>query len=111
MIALGDLTEGHGRAILAADGTARRRRIAQQAMDRGLSVRDTEALARASEPRQPPRRAAELPHSAVSDAATEAFGSVFDVPVKVRRSARGQVVVELRFDDESALDSALRRLG
>jgi ParB family chromosome partitioning protein len=111
MIASGDLSEGHGRAILSADGTAKRRRVAHEAVRRDLSVRATEALARAGGPSPESRSPREQRHSALTDAATEAFGTTFDVPVKVRQSARGQVVVELRFDDETALSSALRRLG
>ncbi|MDH3227182.1 MAG: ParB/RepB/Spo0J family partition protein [Thermoleophilia bacterium] len=111
MIASGDLSEGHGRAVLGAEGTARRRRVAQEAVERGLSVRATEALARPGAPSRPPRGTREQPPSEVTDAATEAFGTAFDVPVKVRQSARGPVVVELRFDDEFALNRALRRLS
>jgi ParB family chromosome partitioning protein len=110
MIATGALSEGHGRAVLIADGTARRRRVAQEAVARGLSVRATEALARSTEAPKKPSTAGKSAHSEVSDAATEAFGSAFDVPVKVRQTGRGRLVVELRFDDESALNSALRRL-
>jgi hypothetical protein len=43
-------------------------------------------------------------------ASLKAFGTAFDAPVRVRAAADGQVVVELRFPDEGALEAALRRL-
>jgi ParB family transcriptional regulator, chromosome partitioning protein len=109
MIADGRLTEGHGRAILMADGPARRRRVAQTAVDEALSVRATEDLARSEAAERPRRRPRPAP-TPLGDAALEAFGAAFDAPVRVRAAARGQVVVELRFADEAALAAALERL-
>ena len=109
MIADGTLSEGHGRAILMADGPARRARVAEQVVSRGLSVRATEALARSEgAPRQARRRPAPSP---LADRALEAFGAAFDAPVRVRPAKDGQVVVELRFADEDALSAALGRFG
>lgn len=108
MIAAGLLSEGHGRAILMADGRARRLRVAEAAIADGLTVRATEDLARGgSEGRARRRRP---PVGAVGDAALEAFGTAFDAPVRVRAGSRGQMVVELRFADEAALEAALRVL-
>lgn len=109
MLADGRLTEGHGRAILMADGAARRTRVAQRAAAEGLSVRATEALARRSAAEAPASRA-DRP-SVLGDRALEAFGVAFDAPVRVRSAARGQMVVELRFADEDALRRALERLS
>ncbi|HMO01047.1 MAG TPA: ParB/RepB/Spo0J family partition protein [Miltoncostaeaceae bacterium] len=109
MVADGTLSEGHGRAILMADGPARRMRVAEQAVARGLSVRATEALARSEAAPRPVRR--RPPPSPVADRALEAFGAAFDTPVRVRPAKDGQVVVELRFADEAALSDALARVG
>ena len=46
MLESGQLSEGHGRAVLQARDHNTRRRVARDARDRGLSVRQTEALAR-----------------------------------------------------------------
>lgn len=108
MLARGEISEGHGRAILMADGPARRTRLAERVAADGLSVRATEALARAAAPDRPAPAAAEP--SPLGDAALEAFGEAFDTPVRVRSTARGQLVVELRFADETALRRALDRL-
>lgn len=110
MIAEGRLTEGHGRAILMADGPARRARVAERAAADGLSVRATEALARAqAAPEERGRRRA-APPPPLADAATWAFGTAFDAPVRVRAGSGAQVVVELRFPDEQSLQAALARL-
>ena len=47
MIARGELTEGHAKAVLAAPGQAERRRLAKRVVTEGLSVRATERAARA----------------------------------------------------------------
>ncbi len=109
-VAGGALSEGHARAILMADGPARRGRLAERVMAEGLSVRRTEELARADAAPAPSPRGAPAP-TAVGDAALEAFGTAFDAPVRVRTARGGQVVVELRFADEEALSAALSRLS
>lgn len=108
MISRGELTEGHGRAILMADGPARRTRLAQEVVARGLSVRAAEALARQAAPVRGPRR--RVASSPLGDAALEAFGTAFDAPVRVRPARGGGTLVELRFADEAALSAALDRL-
>jgi ParB family transcriptional regulator, chromosome partitioning protein len=108
MIAAGLLSEGHGRAILMADGRARRLRVAEAAVADGLTVRATEDLARGGVEGRARRRRG--PVGAVGDAALEAFGTAFDAPVRVRAASGGQMVVELRFADEAALEAALRVL-
>jgi ParB family chromosome partitioning protein len=110
LIVSGMLTEGHGRAILGADGAGAQRRIARVAVDQGLSVRATEALVKSGATARSPRAQSTAP-TPVDDRATEAFGRLFDVPVRVRQAARGRRVVELRFDDESALADALEKLS
>jgi ParB family chromosome partitioning protein len=110
MISDGTLTEGHGKAILAADGSAARRRLAQLAVSEGLSVREVERRAAEQQPRS--RRSRRIT-PAWGDEAIEVFGQALDAPARVRSGPRGSAVVELRFADEEALRaalSALRRL-
>ncbi len=108
LVASGALTEGHGRAILMADGARTRRRLAERVVAEGLNVRQTERAAKGADsaaPGPPP------PPSAVQDDALERFGHAFDAAVTVKARANGRVVVELRFDDEAALAAAMERLG
>lgn len=105
----GALSEGHGRAILMADGARARRLLAERAVAGGWSVREVERRARQALTRPaPPAPAAPTD---LADTALDAFTAAFDTPVRVRPRARGGVVVELRFADEDALRAALERLG
>jgi ParB family chromosome partitioning protein len=110
MVDRGELSEGHGRAILMADGARARRRLAERVVAGGLSVRETERLARAAGTARP-ATGATRPPPPVADDALDAFSAAFDTPVRVRSAARGALVVELRFADEAALRAALDRLG
>ena len=73
MLEAGELSEGHGRAVLQAPDHNARRRIAREARERSLSVRQTEALARGTAAERPARRRKARLHSADAiDAAREA---------------------------------------
>jgi ParB family chromosome partitioning protein len=110
-VASGVLTEGHGRAILMADGPARRTRVAERAVAEGLSVRATEELARRQSGAAQAARAAAAEPTPLGDADLEAFGAAFGAPVRVRTGRRGEVTVEIRFADEDGLLDALARLS
>ena len=107
----GDLSEGHGKALLAAAGNDVRRRLARDAARGGWSVRETEERVRlAGQPKTPPRRAADDPDAQaalrdVADALEEAIGH------EVTTRAKGEgIVAELRFDDVRDAHSLARRL-
>lgn len=112
MIDRGRLSEGHGRAILMAEGAKERRRLAARAADEAWSVRELERRAREGAPRAPsaPAHRDAQPDDAAHDAAVDAFAAAFDVPVRVRRTRAG-VTVELRFADDDAVAAAAARLG
>ena len=110
MLADGRLSEGHGRAVLMADGARRRREVARAAVEQGLSVRTTEALARAASDAPSAGGRARRPAPGIADEAMDAFAGAFEAPVRVRVAARGAVVVEIIFDDEAAVVRALDRL-
>ena len=65
LIVAGELTEGHGRALLVAPDNADRRRLARQAVDGRWSVRELEVRARGGRPparqARPPARAPCIP--------------------------------------------------
>ncbi len=111
MLADGRLSEGHGRAVLMADGARRRREVARAAVEQGLSVRATEALARAASDGPSAGGRAGRPAPGVADEAMDAFAGAFEAPVRVRAGARGAVVVEIIFDDEAAVARAMDRLN
>ena len=115
MLQSGDLSEGHGRALLGASGNDVRRRLAREAVAGGWSVRETEERVRlAGRPKARPRKAPVDPDQrAALDDATDALESALghEVTVKARGNA---IVAELRFDNvEEAhhLARELRRRG
>jgi len=113
MLVAGVLTEGHGRAILMADGAKKRRAVAKQASEQGLSVRQTEALARAhsagGDTAARVRASRELPE--IADEAIDAFHGVFEAPVRVKAGPKGAVIVEIAFANEDAVAAALEQLA
>jgi ParB family chromosome partitioning protein len=109
----GELSEGHGRALLAARGNDVRRRLAREAAKHGWSVRETEnrsKLASQPNPRPTPSKLDAEEAAALRDAA-DRLESALGHEVRVRPRKGGEVAVEIRFEDiEEALDLA-RRMG
>ena len=107
----GELSEGHGRALLAAEGNDVRRRLARQAIDHGWSVRKTEDQVRlASQPKTPGSSTSRLTteEAAAMREAEDRLESALGHEVKVR-SRSGGVGVEVHFDSlEEALALARR---
>jgi ParB family chromosome partitioning protein len=109
LLATGELSEGHGRAILQARGTEARRALAQEAARHGWSVRETEHRARAGTARRP--RVVSHPDEAEAIAmAEEALELALGTPVSVRPARKG-VRAELHFDDLDALLAFARDAG
>jgi len=107
----GDLSEGHGRALLGVPGNDVRRRLARDAARGGWSVRETEDRVRlASQPKARPRRAASDPDALaalrdLAEALEEAIGHEVTA-----RSRKDGIVAELRFDDPGEAHALARRL-
>jgi len=102
----GDLSEGHGRALLAAEGNDVRRRLARDAVRGGWSVRETENRVKpASRPKKGESRASKLAPEEVAAMreAADRLESALGHEVKVK--PRGEeIAVEIRLQD---LDEAL----
>ena len=107
----GDLSEGHGKALLGVPGNDVRRRLARDAARGGWSVRETEQRVRlAGQPKARPKRAPVDPDAVaalrdVADALEEAIGH----EVTTKAKAEG-IVAELRFDDVRDAHALARRL-
>jgi ParB family chromosome partitioning protein len=111
----GELSEGHGRALLGAQGNDVRRRLARDAVRGGWSVRETENRVRlASQPRLKKHPDPIDPDEVEAlEAAGDALESALGHEVKVRPRKDG-FSVELLFDDVAeahALARTLRRRG
>jgi ParB family chromosome partitioning protein len=103
----GELSEGHGKALLSAEGNDVRRRLARDAARGGWSVRETENRAKlAGQPKRtggsPKAQLAPEEAAAMRDAADK-LESALGHEVKVRLRGGG-IALEIRFED---LDEAL----
>jgi len=107
----GELSEGHGRALLGAGGNDVRRRLGRDAIRSGWSVRETENRVKlAGQPKAGPKRPALDPEQvAALEAATDALESALGHEVTVRAKGDG-VVAELRFDDLDEANALARGL-
>ncbi len=103
MIEVGELSEGHGRALLALPDHGQRRKAASAVVSGGLSVRQTEALVKklAEEARgaqvHPPERA----EPDYGDLVDELYG-VFEAPVRIRAGRRGGTI-QIAFKSQAEL--------
>jgi ParB family chromosome partitioning protein len=102
LIESGELSEGHGRALLLCKDHSARRSLAREARDGGWSVRETERRAREAEgqPEPEPKRFAREIHPDLAEAlaaAEDTLAAAFGQPVKVRPRGEG-CRVELDFE-------------
>jgi ParB family chromosome partitioning protein len=106
LIERGELTEGHGRALLRIVGQDERREAAQAVVAGKLSVRPTEALARTRGRTAPRRRAAGAPDWYDAELANDAVDAVYrllGVAARVTPDRSGcRVELRLRSRDELA---------
>ena len=112
LIESGELSEGHGRAILLCKDHSARRRLALDARDGAWSVRETERRAREAEQgeAEPPRPRVVHPDLAEALAAAEdAMSAALGRNVKAR--ARGdRCVIELEFEQPAQAIELARSL-
>jgi ParB family transcriptional regulator, chromosome partitioning protein len=106
----GELSEGHGRAILQAKGATNRTQLARRAAAEGWSVRETERRARDD---AGDGRDRVLPHpdqKAALERAEEALSKALRTGVTVRSTRRG-IRAELHFEDLDELLQFARETG
>lgn len=111
LLEAGTLSEGHGKALLAARGNDVRRRLARDAASGGWSVRETENRIKLAG--QPKTRRSREPLDPDAAAALEEVGGAMEAAlgheVTVRPKGEG-IAVELRFEDVKEARSLARRL-
>jgi len=108
----GELSEGHGRALLGARGNDVRRRLAREAARAQWSVRETENRVRlASQPKSEPRNRgkADAEETAALAEAADSLESALGCGVKVRARG-GEIAVEIRFGDLEEVLALARKL-
>jgi ParB family transcriptional regulator, chromosome partitioning protein len=110
LLAAGELSEGHGRAILQAPDNDARRALAREAAAHDWSVRETERRAKEA---NAPKGFKVVPHpdqEAALVRAEEALESALGTGVRVRPARRG-IRAELLFDDLDELLAFARERG
>jgi ParB family chromosome partitioning protein len=110
LLVSGELSEGHGRAILQAPGNEARCALAREAAREDWSVRETERRAKRA---NAPKRSKVVPHpdqEAALVRAEEALESALGTGVRVRPARRG-IRAELHFDDLDELLAFARERG
>ena len=103
MLARGDMSEGHARAVLSLPDDDARRRLARRIVKEGLTVRAAERAAREGGARRRPRRVAAV-DPALVDRARAAAEAITGMPARVEAGT-----LQIRFDDEKGSRSSSRR--
>lgn len=98
----GALAEGHARALLQLEGSARQVAACRETIKRGLSVRSVERIGR--KPNQPSQREADL--ASLSETLSERLGS----PVEISGTQTGGTIL-IRFFSPEDLDRLVECLG
>jgi ParB family chromosome partitioning protein len=99
-LAGGALTEGHARAILMANGESARLEVLEHVLADHLSVRDTEALARAMNSRRTRAAAPEVRMDPDVERLEDAFRQALGTRVRLMKGRRGGRLVITFFSDE-----------
>jgi ParB family transcriptional regulator, chromosome partitioning protein len=109
LLASGELSEGHGRAVLQARGADARARLARRAAAEGWSVRETERRAKTPQGRRAGAEVVVHPDQrAALERAEEELREALGTDVRVSAARRG-IRAELRFDDLDELLSFAKR--
>lgn len=108
-VQLGDLSEGHARALLALDDAAEITRLAAEAIADGWSVRQTEAMVRGDAQEKPRGKMMKKPPAAgatsadarrIEDVLRQRLGT--DVRVTAKRRGRGLLTISYYSNDDLA---------
>lgn len=111
----GELSEGHGRALLQVDDQDRRRALAKRAAKEGWSVRETEARTRggpkggASKKRAAKGGRISAEERAALADVEDALGAALGADVRVRKAGAG-LRAEIQADDLDELHALAKRL-
>ncbi len=113
-ISSGDISEGHGRALLGLPDEARQVQLMEQVLKDGLNVRDTERIVRewTGAPARPPRkpRLADRGLETVTTGFQEALQRSLGTKVALRRGARGKGTLTIHFYNDEELTGILERI-
>ena len=104
MLARGDMSEGHARAVLSLPDDDARKRLARRIVAEGLTVRAAERAAQDGGARRRPRRAA-MVDPALGDRARVAAERLSGMPARISGGA-----LQIRFGDDRGLAELVEAL-
>jgi ParB family transcriptional regulator, chromosome partitioning protein len=104
MLARGEISEGHARAVLSIPDDEGRKRLARRIMKEGMTVRSAERAAQDGGARRRPRRTQAF-DPALSERATKAMERLTGLPARVKAGA-----LEIRLEDETKLAELVETL-
>jgi ParB family chromosome partitioning protein len=107
MVAKGTLSEGHARAVLQAEGAARQLQVAREAVRKGLSVRETERLARRKG--KPGTRRRPATSAEVRDL-EEQLKRALSARVVIQHARSGKGSIRIHYGSLDDLDAILARI-
>ncbi len=112
-LAAGEITEGHARALLGIEDPEARRAAWRQVVDRGLTVRETEALVRRGLPTIAPSSTPATSPARDPDVSRleERLRAALATKVELHRRPRGSGRLVLHFYSDEELEALLARLG
>jgi ParB family chromosome partitioning protein len=105
MVARGELSEGHARAILAVPDHDERRRLAKRAVAKGMSVREVERAAQSAGAKRQKRSSAAPDDPALAARAARAAERITGMKARV---VSGRL--EIAFTDETELEELVEAL-
>ena len=111
-ITIGEISEGHGRALLGLPTEGERIGAWQQVVKHGLSVRETERMVR--EGVKPKRKRVEIPSDRGASAITAGFESALQrtlgTKVALKRTLKGRGTLTIHFYSDEELTGVLERI-
>jgi ParB family chromosome partitioning protein len=106
----GLISEGHARALLGFESEAQQLAVYDQILQRGMTVRDVENVAKPKAAAVAPKKPKESPSNEANDyALQEALSTYLGSPVKLFRSDPGKLTIEFYSDED--LDRILETIG
>ena len=108
-LAAREISEGHARALLQVEAPEERLQLLERVTREGLSVRQTERLARGARAPRTTRRAAPPPDPEI-EALKDALRRNLGTKVSLRRSRRGSGALTIHFYSDEQLEGVLGRL-
>ena len=109
-IRAGALTMGHARALLSLEEQDARLALAKKIVEKGLSVRQVEAMVRPAGPEKNETQAREAELPDVYYRVLERIGTYFNNNISLKRNARGEGVLTVYCSSDSEMEAFLEAL-